>query len=389
MRWVAAFSLVVCLLAGCSNGDDDSNAPSSAGNVVPVSVGESAVCRTINQLCAAITLCQPGTSNCQTVSDVLVDNGSVGLRVFSSVLSTPLTQTVDVQGRAVGECTFFADGGTTWGPVQVADVVLGGAPAVRVPIQVIQSTFGGQSSSSNPCNDEVDIDPEVASFNGILGIGIFRQDCGLVCAVNSNNTLYFSCNGGSCTGVAVPLANQVQNPVWLLPSGNNGLVITLPNVSAMGAPSVSGSLILGIGTAVNNTPPSGISVLTTDDNGFITTVYKGRTFSQSIIDSGSNGLFFPDTSLRQCAAPLDPFYCPPSAVNLSGTMIGTNGGQIVVPFQVANTDNLVQTGNAAFNNLGGDFSIFDWGLPFFFGRTVFIGIEGQSSSLGIGPYFAF
>ena len=309
--------------------------------------------------------------------------------MFSSVLSTPLTQTVDVRGRAVGECTFFADGGTTWGPVQVADVVLGGAPAVRVPIQVIQSTFGGQSSSNNPCNDEVDTDPQAASFNGILGIGIFRQDCGLICATNSNNTLYFSCNGGSCTGVAVPLADQVQNPVWLLPSGNNGLVITLPNVPAMGAPSVSGSLILGIGTTDNNTPSAGISVLTTDDNGFVTTVYKGRTFGQSIIDSGSNGLFFPDASLQQCATPLDPFYCPPNAVNLSGTVIGENGSQIVVPFQVANTENLVQTGNAAFNNLGGDFSIFDWGLPFFLGRTVFIGIEGQSSSLGTGPYFAF
>ena len=389
MRLMAVVSLVVCLLAGCSNGDDDSSGPSSAGNVVPISVGESAVCRTINQLCAVITICQPGTSSCQTISEVLVDNGSVGLRVFSSVLSTPLTQTVDVRGRAVGECTFFADGGTTWGPVQVADVVLGGAPAVRVPIQVIQSTFGGQSSSNNPCNDEVDTDPQAASFNGILGIGIFRQDCGLICATNSNNTLYFSCNGGSCTGVAVPLADQVQNPVWLLPSGNNGLVITLPNVPAMGAPSVSGSLILGIGTTDNNTPSAGISVLTTDDNGFVTTVYKGRTFGQSIIDSGSNGLFFPDASLQQCATPLDPFYCPPNAVNLSGTVIGENGSQIVVPFQVANTENLVQTGNAAFNNLGGDFSIFDWGLPFFLGRTVFIGIEGQSSSLGTGPYFAF
>jgi len=389
MRLMAVVSLVVCLLAGCSNGDDDSSGPSSAGNVVPISVGESAVCRTINQLCAVITICQPGTSSCQTISEVLVDNGSVGLRVFSSVLSTPLTQTVDVRGRAVGECTFFADGGTTWGPVQVADVVLGGAPAVRVPIQVIQSTFGGQSSSNNPCNDEVDTDPQAASFNGILGIGIFRQDCGLICATNSNNTLYFSCNGGSCTGVAVPLADQVQNPVWLLPSGNNGLVITLPNVPAMGAPSVSGSLILGIGTTDNNTPSAGISVLTTDDNGFVTTVYKGRTFGQSIIDSGSNGLFFPDASLQQCATPLDPFYCPPNAVNLSGTVIGENGSQIVVPFQVANTENLVQTGNAVFNNLGGDFSIFDWGLPFFLGRTVFIGIEGQSSSLGTGPYFAF
>jgi hypothetical protein len=150
---------------------------------------------------------------------------------------------------------------------------------------------------------------------------------------------------------------------------------------------VTGSLILGIDPAANNTPPA--SVLPTDRNGFVTTLYKGRTFSQSIIDSGSNGLFFPDASLADCAMPLNAFYCPPNAVNLSATVLGINGRETTVPFQVANTQSLVDTHNGVFNNLGGDLSTFDWGLPFFLGRTVFVGIEGQSSTLGTGPFFAF
>jgi len=355
---------------------------------VAVSIGASNVCTNVNELCAEVTICQPGTSTCQTVPDLLVDIGSVGLRIFGSVLSTPLQQAVDSQGQPLGECAFFADGSTTWGPVQVADVVLGGGPAVRVPIQVVNPTFAGQTSSSNPCNSVVDSDPNAASFNGILGIGIFRQDCGPVCAANSNNTLYFSCNGTSCVGAAVPLLNQLQNPVWLLPSGNNGVILALPSIPATGAPGVSGSLIIGIGTAANNTPPTGVSVLTTDGNGFLTTNYKGQAL-QTIIDSGSNGYFFPDASIPLCAMPLNEFYCPSSPVNLTATLVGTNGGQIAVPFQVANTQTLVQTNQAAFNNLGGPFSIFDWGLPFFLGRTVFVGIEGQQSVLGTGPYLAF
>jgi len=384
MRVVVAF---LCLLAGCGGGGDDGGGFTSSAGSIPISVGTSSVCVTINELCASVTVCQPGTSNCQTISDVLVDVGSVGLRVFGSRLSVPLTQTVDAQGRAIGECTFFADGSTSWGPVQIADVVLGDAPAVRVPMQVITPTFGGQSVSSNPCNDTVDSDPDAASLNGILGIGLFRQDCGSVCAVNSNNTLYFSCQAASCAGAVVSVVDQVQNPVWLLPSGNNGVVITLPNVPESGAPSVTGSLILGIDPAASTTPPS--AILPTNANGFVTTVYKGRTFAQSIIDSGSNAVFFPDASLAGCPMPLDPFYCPPNALHLSATISGTGGGQAVVPFQVANTQLLVDTQNSAYNNLGGDFSTFDWGLPFFLGRTVFVGIEGQSSSLGTGPFFAF
>lgn len=389
MKWIGMGMVFLCLLAACGGGGGDDGGSTPSAGTIPISVGASSVCTTINELCASVTICQPGTTNCQTISDMLVDVGSVGLRVFGSRVSVPLMQTVDAQGRAVGECAFFADGSTSWGSVQMADVVLGGEPAVNVPIQVITPTFGGQSVSSNPCNDTVDSDPADANLNGILGIGLFRQDCGSACAPqtgSSNNTLYFSCASGSCTGTVVALAAQVQNPVWLLPSGNNGVVISLPNVPASGAPSVVGSLILGIDPTASSAPPA--VVLPTGSNGFVTTIYKGRLFAQSIIDSGSNGLFFPDASLVGCSMPLDPFYCPPNPVDLSATLSGSRG-QAVVAFQVANTQSLVNTRNSTFNNIGGNFVTFDWGLPFFLGRTVFIGIEEQNSSLGQGPFFAF
>ena len=34
-------------------------------------------------------------------------------------------------------------------------------------------------------------------------------------------------------------------------------------------------------------------------------------------------------------------------------------------------------------------NFFDWGLPFFFGREVFVAIEGQETPSGPGPYYAY
>lgn len=360
-------------------------------NVLTVTVGGSSVCTNVDQPCTQVTICQPGTSVCQTISDILVDTGSIGIRIFGSVLSLPLPQEVESQGDPIGECVSFADGSALWGSVQLADVVLAGEPAVTVPIHVIAPTFAGQSSSQNPCNSVAESDPSTAGFNGILGIGLFTHDCGVICEINNSNNLYFSCAVSTCGSIAAPLSTQVQNPVWLLPFDKNGVILTLPNVPAMGAPTLSGSVILGIGTTSNNSPPPGISTFSTDPSGFLTTVYKGTTFAQSIIDTGSNGYFFPDSTLPLCpiSMRLQDFYCPPATANLSATLFSVNGRQATVLFQVANTATLFQTGDAAFNNLGGPSSTFDWGLPFFLGRVVIVGIEGQFSTLGTGPFYAF
>ena len=34
-------------------------------------------------------------------------------------------------------------------------------------------------------------------------------------------------------------------------------------------------------------------------------------------------------------------------------------------------------------------SSFDWGLPFFYGRRVYVAIEGQSTAAGLGPFVAY
>jgi hypothetical protein len=63
-----------------------------------------------------------------------------------------------------------------------------------------------------------------------------------------------------------------------------------------------------------------------------------------------------------------------------------------VQFQIGNATTLFNSGNSVFSDLGGSLSGvagFDWGLPFFLGRSVFVGIEGRSSTLGTGPYWAY
>jgi hypothetical protein len=344
-----------------------------------------------NKPCVSVTVCSPGTSTCQTIDDILLDTGASGLRIFKSLLTDiPLTQVASGSGSgSLTECIQYADGSANWGPVQMADIILGNEPAVTVPIQIIDSTFGSVPSS---CGTP-DSSPSVARYNGILGVGLFTEDCGSDCA-NFLNNMYYSCNGSTCTATKVPLSDQVQNPVSHLPLDNNGVIVKLPSVSSGGAASVDGILILGIGTRLNNIP-SGVTMYPADPNsanltyGDFITVFNGKTYSDSFIDSGSNGLFFNAGSISALTICGD-WFCPSSTQNLSATTKGYTGSPSgTVSFQIGDASTLFSSSNNVFVELGGPDRSFDWGLPFFLGRSVYVGIEEKISSLGTGPYWAY
>lgn len=348
-----------------------------------------------NEPCVSVTICSPGTSNCQTIDNILLDTGASGLRIFKSLLTVSLTQVASGSG-SLTECIQYSDNSADWGPVQLADIILGNEPAVRVPIQIIDSTFSGYNSCSLNGQYILDTSPSITGYNGILGVGLFTEDCGSECTSVANNGMYYSCNGSSCTGTAVSLNNQVQNPVSLLLLDNNGVIVQLPSIPLGGLLSVKGILILGIGTRSNNIP-SGVTMYPADPNsanltyGDFTTVFNGKTYSDSFIDSGSNGLFFDQGSISALTTCDSDWFCASPTLSLSATTKGYTGSPSgTVSFQIGDADTLLyQTSNNVFIELGGPDTSFDWGLPFFLGRSVYVGIDGQTSSLGTGPYWAY
>jgi hypothetical protein len=378
-------------LASC----DNQSSTGAVSNIEPIVVNSGPADEYFNGAFASVTICVPGsTASCQTIDGVLVDTGSSGLRLLSSVVAVALPQQTDPSGNAIAECSQFLDG-YTWGPVQRADIKMAGEQASSVPIQVI----GGPSAPTVPagCTSSGLLSEDTLNdlgANGILGIGLFRQDCGSACTFvgASNPGLYYSCPASGCVPIAEALTQQVQNPVWLFPQDNNGVLLDLPSVAAAGAASVTGSLIFGIGTQSNNAIGSA-KVLTVDFNGEITTVFNNQGYSGSFIDSGSNGFYFLDSAAS--GLPLCPdtsdFYCPAVPVSLSATNVGLNGVSTPITFVIADADPFLSNQLlSVFSGIGGpNTGSFDWGLPFFFGRPVFTAIESQSTPAGSGPYFAY
>ena len=247
------------------------------------------------------------------------------------------------------------------------------------------------------------------SANGVLGVGVVDQDCGASCAdcgsyssgCTAMNDQYYSCgaSSSSCAFTPVIMTAQVRNPVALFATDNNGVILALQSIPTAGQTGASGTLTFGIDTQSNNALGSAF-VLTLDGNYSFTTTFNGQSLAYSFMDSGSNGLFFPDSSIRVCpntkANPYaSDFYCPTSTLSLTATNQNQSGATSAVNFQVSNESAIPNTfyadaaigGSAITTGSVGPY--FDFGLPFFYGRSVFTAIEGRTAGTETGPFYAY
>ena len=363
--------------------------PTPVNNIQSIQVSVGTTTTEVNQLLTSVTICVPNTATCQTISNVIVDTGSVGLRVVSPVVTLAVPRVSDDSGNPLGNCVSFVNGAYAWGPMATADIQLAGEKASSVPIQLMaDSSFPAVPSA---CDTGSAVSASTLGANGILGVGVLQQDCGSACTGSTPPSIYFGCPSSGCAAEAVSLEQQLQNPVSLFPQDNNGLIISLPTINDTGGQLVSGSLTFGVGTQSNNAL-STVQIYTTDANGNFTITFNNSTYTNSFLDSGSNGIFFLNSAALGIPACSDntSFYCPSSTVNYSALATGANGVGNTIAFGIANADSLFATGNTAFDDLGGpSASGFDFGLPFFFGRYVYVAIEGRSTSAGAGPYVAF
>jgi len=426
---IAVFMIGLTLLVGCGGGSGSvvttPVTPTPVANSVTVNVNSGPGNNAINAAYVSVSLCNTGgTATCVTIPDVQVDTGSSGLRILASatgVSSLTLTP-VTGGGSSVYECEQFAGGTYLWGQVVQAGVKMAGETATNVPIQLINSAAAPASvaSSCNPIGGNNLGTPAGLQANGILGVGTEIADCGNACTGSSVLPQYWLCsNATTCTTPAqIPLATQVSNPVAFFSSDNNGVVLSLGTVASSGAATATGTLLFGNGTQTDNAIPSsakvyaiGANLIGTQAYLTILAAYNGNTYP-AFIDSGQTTNIFLDSATVAAASAgagitsctqYPVLYCTGSGASLPVTMEDSHSDSAQITLPVADGATLLNSSvvnggsNAAFDNLTGGYALgtsdyVDLGLPFFYGRSVYVGISGEVPPTGVSAplgYWAF
>ena len=414
IRWLGVLSLgavTAALVTACGGGDGDGGSSSassggtsggssgSAANTAVITVSQGAA-NVINIPTVSVTVCAPGTSNCQVINNVLVDTASYGLRLVSSAASGVLSSLpfeTTSGGAQIAECGQFVSS-YTWGSLRIVDLKIGAEVASSLPVQIIGDL--GTTNVPGTCSNLRTSANSVTALgaNGILGIWPAPFDCGTTCVTTATSSTYYACPNGnaSCTQTTMPLAKQVANPVQRFATDNNGVIVQMPQISSSGQGSATGQLTFGIGTRTNNALGAS-TVLTSTTTGDVNATFLGRSLTTgatgggAFFDTGSNAYFFDDSSQTVCSRSTQ-FYCPASTVNYTATLTGLNGKQSTVTMPVANADTLFSNpASFAFNDIAGPFGSTKWldiGLPHFYGKTIYFGMDLTANG-GAAPYVAY
>jgi hypothetical protein len=397
---ILSFALV---LAGCGGGGGDSggavsqiSSQNQAADSVNVTVDNKF--GFVNAPYVTVTICTPGTSNCATIDHVLVDTGSTGLRLLRSAVPASLglvNATDSAQGNTMAECVEFGSG-TAWGPISKVDLKIAGETASSLPIQIVDDSFASipaDCSSEGP--DMAAKGPSSFGGNGLIGLNVIRHDCQTSCE-SPAASMYYDCAGPTCTGIAVPLAEQVPNPVIQFATDNNGMTLNFPAVGQGGQGTASGTMTFGVNTQSNNVLPDTAQQMTTTVFGEVTASFNGLPMP-GFIDSGSSAYFIVDPSISLCPTSFSsqPWYCPPAPAALSASLQSESGATLGVSFTLFNTESELGNGsNAAHEGIGQNMGLFgggvlDLGMPFIYGKRITFGIQGSDDfSTGTQPFFA-
>ncbi|WP_233859164.1 DUF3443 family protein [Paraburkholderia sp. HD33-4] len=304
-----------------------------AANVVNMTFGSH------NTPTMTVTVCQPGTSNCANIDNVVIDTGSVGLRLWQSALPSSLNLPQEsYNGFALADCVTYVVG-SGWGPMVTADVKISGETAASVPVHIINNAYAGGSATCNTYG----VLPTL--YNGIMGIGNELSD---------GDTLSV-CTGNSCVRDQ-DLTNSLKaaNPVVRFAHDNNGYILSFQNANT------SGTLTFGLGTETNN-PVTGVKFI--------------PGYSQQMLVASINGVHA--SVMFDTGAPAN---IVSSSLNINGTANETiqvgvpDDDTMPVTFNLQGA-NQARSGDAIF-----DSPVLVLGMPYLLGHTLYLQLPQHSTS---------
>ena len=388
LRWLTAFACLVIGSAAVSAAlPTGQGGAGEAPNVVTLTM------RTphsgFNRMVVQVTLCVPATRRCATIDDVMVDTGSTGLRLEASAVPSwlRLPAVLGPNHEPLAECLRFV-GDDAWGPLERADLHIGGLTASGLPIQII----------GDPALPEPASCPRSAvrpTSNGTLGIGTHLTDCQGACRQSEAAPLYFQCEGARCDPLEGLVAEvyRLPNPVAFFDRHDNGVVFDLPDVAGDGRLDSVGTLTFGLGPGDDDRLGSA-AIVRLDDRGRFTTLYAGRDYPDSYIDSGTETYIVPDHALPLCPG-LPWAFCVSPATTREAVVFGRDGARTKMPFRVGDYAQIRQRGLGASAEIAvaamPKSGAFVWGAPFFLGKRVAVVMEGRAvpgSAGSEGPFYA-